>query len=306
MSHKNVKLRTLAHLLEQKQQVICLHHEGCSVMRIVALTGLSYPTVRKTIDLYLSDGLEAIRPKPRGRHVGDGRRLTLEQERQVCRLVHEQRPESLGLDAGLWNRDVLNQWIAKAYAVQLSTRGLDNYLARWGFAVPRPSRRICGRCPNGVKNWLAEEYPRMLKRARLENAEIHWGSEHSLLSPETLTSRSASLGRASRSGAGEAWLLSMAAVSNRGLVRWMVADRTWDSLRSIEFISALIKDVGRKVFLILEAPHFRQTAQFSAWLAEHAAEIEIFQQPGCRMLPPDCSLKHLDMPHVAHAEGVAV
>ncbi len=295
MSYKNVKLRTLAHLLEQKQQVICLHHDGCSVMRIVALTGLSYPTVRKTIDLYLSAGMEAITPKPRGRHVGDGRRLTLEQEQRICQLVHEQRPEALGLGAGLWNRDVLSQWILNEFSVCLSTRGLDNYLARWGFAVPRPSRRICGRCPAGVKNWLADEYPLLVKQAKLENAEIYWGSEQRLPPPNNLRSRSLA-------GQGATRLLSMAAVSNRGLVRWMVADQTWDSLRSIEFMSALIKDVGRKVFLILEAPHFRQTALVSAWVEAQAAEIELFQQPGCRMRPPDCSLKYSETLFAASPE----
>ena len=52
-------------------------------MQIVTLTGLSYPTVRKAIDLFDAGGWAAIKPAARGRSKGDGRLLSAQQEASV-------------------------------------------------------------------------------------------------------------------------------------------------------------------------------------------------------------------------------
>jgi len=52
----------LGQLHERRKQVIRLHRKGYGVMRIVDLSGLSYPTVRGVIDRFEADGLKAIEP----------------------------------------------------------------------------------------------------------------------------------------------------------------------------------------------------------------------------------------------------
>jgi hypothetical protein len=54
-------------------QVVRLHLRGTAVMEITALTGLSYPTVRKAIDLFVAGGRSAVKPAPRVRSAEDGR-----------------------------------------------------------------------------------------------------------------------------------------------------------------------------------------------------------------------------------------
>lgn len=50
--------QTLGQLHERRKQVVRLHRKGFSVMRIVELSGLSYPTVRGVIDRYEDGGAE--------------------------------------------------------------------------------------------------------------------------------------------------------------------------------------------------------------------------------------------------------
>lgn len=38
--------------------------------------------------------------------------------------------------------------------------------------------------PEAVKAWLDEEYPKIAARAKLENAEIHWGDETALVNTD--------------------------------------------------------------------------------------------------------------------------
>lgn len=47
-------------------------------------------------------------------------------------------------------------------------------------------------------------------------------------------------------------LSMIATVTNRGQTRWMIIDEAFNSDRLIEFLAALIKDAGRKVFLVLD------------------------------------------------------
>jgi hypothetical protein len=47
-------------------------------------------------------------------------------------------------------------------------------------------------------------------------------------------------------------LSMIATVTNQGKARWMIIEEAFNSDRLIEFLQALIKDAGKKVFLILD------------------------------------------------------
>ena len=49
---ESARNQTLEQLHERRKQVIWLHKRGIKVMQLVQMTGLSYPSVRKTLDLY--------------------------------------------------------------------------------------------------------------------------------------------------------------------------------------------------------------------------------------------------------------
>jgi transposase len=90
--------------------VIRHYKKGHKVMRIVELTGLSYPAVRSTIDRFNAGGLAALKPTPRGKKQGEGRSLTAAQEDKIRKLICDKRPERLKMDFVLWTRpDVVDR-----------------------------------------------------------------------------------------------------------------------------------------------------------------------------------------------------
>ena len=93
MEKEDARFQTLEQLHERRKQVVRLHKKGVRVMQIVAMTGLSYPTVRATIDLFDAGGWAGIRPALRGRNRGDGRILSLAQEDAIQRMIIDKRPE---------------------------------------------------------------------------------------------------------------------------------------------------------------------------------------------------------------------
>jgi DNA-binding transcriptional ArsR family regulator len=59
MEKEDARFQTLEQLHERRKQVVRLHRQKVGVMRLVELTGLSYPTVRGAIDRYEQGGVVA-------------------------------------------------------------------------------------------------------------------------------------------------------------------------------------------------------------------------------------------------------
>ena len=57
MEKENARKQTLEQLHERRKQVVRLHKKSMKVMQIVTMTGLSYPAVRATIDLFDTGGV---------------------------------------------------------------------------------------------------------------------------------------------------------------------------------------------------------------------------------------------------------
>ena len=55
-------------------------------------------------------------------------------------------------------------------------------------------------------------------------------------------------------------LSMIATVTNQGKARWMIIDEAFEADKLIEFLAALIKDAGKKVFLILDNLRVHQSS----------------------------------------------
>ena len=71
----------------------------------------------------------------------------------------------------------------------------------------------------------------------------------------------------------------IATVTNQGKARWMIIDDAFDADKLIEFLQALIKNAGRKVFLILDNLRVHHSRIMKAWVAECNDLIELFYLP---------------------------
>ena len=71
----------------------------------------------------------------------------------------------------------------------------------------------------------------------------------------------------------------IAAVSNKGELRWKVLNGAIKAPVLICFLQRLIRDAKRKVFLILDRLPVHRAALVRDWLARHKAQIEVFHLP---------------------------
>jgi transposase len=71
----------------------------------------------------------------------------------------------------------------------------------------------------------------------------------------------------------------ISAVSNRGLMRFMLYEGALNVDRFIAFLRRLIKDAEQKVFLVVDNLKVHHAHKVKAWLQSHRHAIELFYLP---------------------------
>jgi transposase len=282
MEKDDARYLPLEQLHERRKQVVRLHRKGYGVMQIVELTGLSYPAVRGTIDRYEEGGMASVKPAARGKKSGDGRTLTEDQECALRKIICDKRPEQLKMEFALWSRAAVMQLIEREYGIKLSVRGVGNYLSRWGFTPQKPIKKAYEQRPEAVQAWLNEQYPEIEKRAKAEGGQIHWADETALVNTDVRGRSYAPAGQTPVTytvGGARQKLSMIATVTNQGKTRWMIIDEAFNSDKLIEFLGALVKDAGRKVFLILDNLRVHHSKPVKQWVVERKEQIELFYLP---------------------------
>ena len=269
-------------LYERRKLIVNLYRNGMKVMAITKVVGMSWNAVRKTINLYEAEGMKALKPKKRGRPTGTARTLTPEQEKQVQRDIRDKRPEQMKMDFALWTREAVLVYIREHFGIKMPVRTVGEYLKRWGFTPQKPIKVAYEQKPEAVKKWLDEEYPAISARAKAEKAEIHWADETAVMNTD-VRGRSYSprgVTPTTRSVWGSRQKFSMiSSVNNQGKCYWMIIDGVFNADRLIEFMGGIVKDVSRKVFLVMDNLKVHHSKPVQKWLEEHKEKIEVFYLP---------------------------
>lgn len=267
---------------ERRKQAVRLHRRGMSVKEVSASLGVAAGTVRSAVKSADVGGVKALAPKPTGRLMGQQRRLSAAQELHIQRQICKNRPEQLKLEFALWTRAAVVLLVKQEFGLELPIRTMGEYLKRWGFTPQKPIKRAYEQRPEAVKQWLDEKYPEIAQRAKTEDAEIHWGDETAVVNTDVRGRGYQPKGQTpiARAVGGMRHKLSMiSTVTNKGQTRWMIVEDAFNSAKLIEFLEALIKDAGKKVFLILDNLRVHHSKPVKAWLAERQDKIEVFYLP---------------------------
>jgi transposase len=277
---------------------IRLFQEGKKRKEIASIVGVHYGVVCRWIQAWQQGGKQAIKLKKRGRSSGERRILTEAQESALKKLLVEKNPKQLKLPFALWNRRAIQSVVYKMWRVRIAIRTIGDYLKRWGFTPQKPIKRAYEKSPKAVKEWLDDTYPEIKKRAYKENAEIYWGDETGVRNDCQHSRGYAPRGKTPvvEINAKRFSVNMISAISNQGLLRFMMYEETMTARVLLRFLKRLIKDAGRKVFLVLDNLRVHHAKLVKAWLEKHSNEIEVFYLPSYSPeLNPDeylnCDLK---------------
>jgi transposase len=201
--------------------------------------------------------------------------------RQVRRWITDKTPDQLKLPWALWTSRAVRELIAQRFGKRLGLSTVQLYLQRWGMTPQKPLLRAKERRPAAIQAWLQRDYPAIARRAKAEGAVIYWGDETGISNQDQIGRGYAPRGQTPvvlRTV--ERITQSMiSAVSNRGLMRFMLYDGALNVDRFIAFLRRLTKDAAQKVFLIVDNLKVHHARKVKAWVASHGHEIELLYLP---------------------------
>ena len=283
---------------EQLRKIaIRMHRQGQTQNAISTTLGIRRATITGWINR--SQAGNSTNEAKRGRAVGELRTLTPEQEKRIRYDITDRTPDQLKLSFALWTAKAVRDYIKQSFLIDLPIRSVRRYLSRWGFTPQRPLKRAYEQKPEAVQRWLENDYPAIAARAKAEGGEIFWGDETAVSSVEHYPRGYAPKGRTpvrvlSQSKRERINLIS--AVTNQGTMRFMMYRESMTADVLIRFMQRLIRDAGRKVFLVLDNLRVHHSKKVQAWLEENRDQIEVFFLPSYSPeLNPDefmnCDLK---------------
>jgi len=266
---------------EGRKQVVRLRKQGISNKAIAAGIGISEGRASKIWRSYMKEGSKAISLGKRGRRTGEKRTLTNEQETQMKRALIDKTPDQLKLPFALWTREAVKILVKQRLGITMPIRTVGEYLKRWGFTPQKPIKRAYEQNSQAVQKWLKADYPFIATRAKKEKAEIHWGDETGIQTGANLVRGFAPKGEKPVVSlvAKKSQVSMISAITNEGKVRFMMYRSAMNTDHLITFMARLVKDAGRKVFLILDNLRVHHSKIIKQWLQDHQEQIEVFYLP---------------------------
>lgn len=269
-AQEELRVRVVRAILEQ----------GLSQAEACRTFGVGKTSVWRWMKAYRSGGWRRLKSRKRGAR----RRSSLKghQAATTVRLITDGCPDQLKLPFALWTREAVADLIEQRWGVRLSVWTIGRYLKKWGFTPQKPLRRAYEQNPAAVQKWLDEEYPAIARRAKAENAEIHWGDEMGLRSDHQAGTSYGAKGQTPViPGTGKRFRCNMiSTVTNRGKLAFMVFTQQFTAEVMIEFLRRLRRHANRKVFLIVDRHPVHRSQKVTRWLQDHPQDVERFFLPG--------------------------
>ena len=264
-----------------RKSIVRLWKQGKSNSEISEILDVSERHVRNVKKLYAEQGIAGIKPKKRGRRIGEKRILTPEQEWEIKNTIVDHCPEQLKLPGCMWTRENICELIRQKHGIDMPLSTLGYYLERWEFSAQRPAKRAYKQDEEQVADWVEEEFPGIKERAKEENAEIYFGDETGIQNTANYLKGYAPIGRTPVVcvDSQKIKINMISAISSRGKLRFMLYRDNMNADKLIDFMRRLVKDTPRKVFLILDNLRIHHSVKVREWLAKHKAEIEVFYLP---------------------------
>jgi transposase len=258
-----------------------LWKKGKKNEEIAEILDVSLRHVQNTKKQYMDDGIAGIKPKTRGRRLGDKRTLTPEQEWEIQRIIVDKYPEQMRLPGCMWTRENIRDLIKQLYKIDMPLSTLGYYLERWGFSVQRPAKRAYKQDSEKVADWVEREFPGIKERAEVENAEVFFGDECGIQNTADYARGYAPIGCTPTVmvESKKIKINMLSAISNRGKLRFLLYKDNMTSDKLIDFMGRLVRDTDKKVFLILDNLRVHHSKKVTAWLLKHKDEIEVFFLP---------------------------
>jgi len=268
---------------EMRHRAIRALKAGKKQTHVATKLGVAQPTVNRWWKRYEKGGWAALRRRKRGRMIGSGRKMNVEQEKQIQKLITYKSPDQLKLPFALWTREAVRQLIQERFGIEYGLQTMSVILALWGFTPHRSLKRACEQRPTELGKWMEEAYPQVKSKAKTEGAEIWWGDE-TVIVPGSYFGRSYPKKGPTpvvRQSARRFHTGLTSAINNQGKIQWMPLREAVNAETFLRFLKKLVKYRKRKIILIIPSLPVYHSGSVKEWLEPNTRRIELVFLPAC-------------------------
>ena len=264
-----------------RKRAISLIKGGTKQKEAAEIFGVRTTTVSSWVKSYKAEGLKGLKDIKRGVKSEDKKLLSSEQELTIQKMIIDKMPDQLKLSFSLWTRKAVKELIERELGIVIAITTTGDYLRSWGFTPQKPKKKAYEQNHKAVERWLEEEYPKIKKKAKSENAEIHWGDETGIKNSSHYGRSYAPRGKTPvRRTMGKRLSTNMiSSITNQGKVEFMIYSGTMNADRFLKFLRQLIKNRERKVYLILDNLKVHHSKIVKKWVKKNERTIELFFLP---------------------------
>ncbi len=270
-------------LSEKRKIAIKLRERGISNKEVAEIVGISQQTISTYYSAYKKEGKKIFKVKNAGRPKNTGKILTDEQEKIIIRKLIDTTPKQLKFKFALWTREAVKQLIKHEFDIDMPISTVGHYLKKWQFTSKKPIKRAYERKDEQTKKWLNEEYPRIKKQAKKEDAVIWWADETACVSIPTNLKGYAPIGSKNKpilTHTAKKFKINMiSAITNTGKTMFSLYDESINIDRFIEFLQKVIDSSDKKVYMIVDNLRVHHAKGVTQWIEEHKDKIAIFYLP---------------------------
>lgn len=275
-----VDLRHLTHkeLTRFREQAVSMVQSGRTPEEVHRVMGVARSTLFGWLSRYRQGGWHALKARKRG-----GRRMKMDASKiqWVYETVRDKNPEQLKLPFALWTCPMIAEAIWRKFKIRISRWSVMRLLRQLGLTPQRPLHKAYQQDSKEVARWKKEQYPKIRSQASRIGAKIYFGDESAMSSNYHSGTTWAIKGRTPVvKSTGRRYSINIiAAISPGGTLRFKTFKGNMTAPLFIEFLSKLMKDVGKPVFLIVDGHPVHRSAAVRDFVAGTNGRLRLFLLP---------------------------
>jgi transposase len=269
---------THAELTELRKRGVWAVQDGQRPKQVAKVLGVDRSTLFGWLARYRQGGWHALNARKRG---GRPPKLTGKMMEWLYDTVAKEDPRQMRFPFALWTSAMVSELIRREFGISVSRASVCRLLSQLGLSPQRPLWRAFQKDPQSVEKWVKEQYPKIRALARKQGADIFFADE---------------AGVRSDFHSGRTWALrgttpivsttgarfscnAISAVSPRGAMRFMLVPGRLSAQVFVAFLTRLIHNWPRPVFLIVDGHPVHKSAAVSKFVASTQGKLQLFHLP---------------------------
>jgi transposase len=235
-------------------------------------------TLYEWLSRYRNGGWQALRE---GYRSGRPRKVSGTTLKWIYDAITMGDPRQFQFEFCLWTRRIVRAMLKKYHGIEISLASVGRLLKQLGLSSQKPIYKAYQQNPEAVDLWLKKEYPGIVRKAKMNDADIYFADEAGFRSDHHNGKTWSPVGVTPvvDEHRGKFGVNCISAVSAKGLLRFKLFEGRMNSSLFITFLTGLQADADKAVYVIVDRAKYHVSKEVKEFLREQKGKIRLFYLP---------------------------